>query len=96
MSNNLLEGVLDISLLASDKTLTAQEVADIRFLQVTTGSAAYVIYAPNIEGRSFRFINNDSTLNATIKVSGETGVTLTPYTETIVYCTGTISINVTL
>jgi len=89
MSNNMLEGVLSITLASADKTLTTAEVEDYKYLQVTTGSATYAIIAPNIEGRFFRFVNNDKTNNATIKVSGKTGVTLTPLTEAIVYCNGT-------
>ncbi|HUV84727.1 MAG TPA: hypothetical protein VMV86_03410 [Methanosarcinales archaeon] len=78
----------EITLTAENKVLTTAE-AENKYLIVTTGHATNAIIAPCIEGMNFILINQDTVNNAIIKVSGLTGVTISPSTNDKVYCNGT-------
>jgi len=79
----------NITLTSANYTLTDYEAETYRYLKVAAGSNTYAIIAPNEKNYNFIVINDDYVNDATIKVSGQTGVTVQESTSKRVRCNGT-------
>lgn len=79
--------VLELNIGTADKTLSTQDASDVGILKVTAGASKNVIFPSAIEGK-FLIVMNETpaTYTVTVKVAGETGITVAADTIALLAC----------